>query len=114
MNAAAREAAALEYLEGRINYETRGMPAATELRLDRTAQLLDRVGNPHRRYAVVHVAGTKGKGSVCAMVAALLRSVGPSVGLHTSPHLERLGERFVVDGAEPRPGEVPDTAMAAD
>ncbi len=104
--AADRDAAALAFLESRINYETRGMPAGQELRLDRIARLLERLGDPHRQYRVVHVAGTKGKGSVCAMVAALLRSAGVSVGLHTSPHLLRLGERFLVDGAEPRPGEL--------
>lgn len=68
--------------------------------LETTRALLERLGNPERGLAAVHVAGTNGKGSVCAMLAAALATTGAKVGLYTSPHLVRFNERFIVDGAE--------------
>ena len=69
--------------------------------LEPMQQALQRLGNPERRTSgrVLHIAGTNGKGSVAATAAALLGSAGLKVGLYTSPHLCRLAERFVVDGA---------------
>lgn len=67
--------------------------------LERTAELLDELGEPHRRLAVFHVAGTNGKGSTCATLDALLRAEGRSVGRFTSPHLVDFRERILVDGA---------------
>jgi dihydrofolate synthase/folylpolyglutamate synthase len=55
-------------------------------------------GNPERGFLAVHVAGTNGKGSVSAMIASVLSASGLRVGLFTSPHLHRLGERFRIDG----------------
>lgn len=69
-----------------------------KLGLDNVRDLLDRLGNPHRAFAVVHVAGSKGKGSVCAFLDAVLRAAGHRVGLYTSPHLVRFNERIRVDG----------------
>ncbi len=66
--------------------------------LDRMRALLKRLGNPHEQFRSVHVAGTKGKGSTCAMVAAMLRGAGYKVGLYSSPHLTDIRERIVVDG----------------
>ena len=66
--------------------------------LDKMKVLLSKLGNPQNSYPVIHVAGTKGKGSVCAMLAAALRSTGLSVGLYTSPHLVKFNERIIVDG----------------
>lgn len=60
--------------------------------------LLRRLGNPERSFAVIHVAGTNGKGSVCALLDSILRAAGLPVGLYTSPHLVRLNERFRVGG----------------
>lgn len=60
-----------------------------------------RLGHPHRRYPVIHVAGTNGKGSVSAYLAAILQAAGYRVGLHTSPHLWSFTERMRVQGAEP-------------
>ncbi|TAF50146.1 MAG: bifunctional folylpolyglutamate synthase/dihydrofolate synthase [Oscillatoriales cyanobacterium] len=60
--------------------------------------LLDRLGNPHHRIPIVHVAGTNGKGSVCAAIASVLRAAGYRVGRYTSPHLVRWNERVCVDG----------------
>ncbi len=64
-------------------------------------RLLRELGDPHRHAPVIHVAGTNGKGSVCAMMAAGLQAAGRRVGLYTSPHLVRLHERFRVNGEEP-------------
>ena len=61
-------------------------------------QLLARLGNPHKGLPIVHVAGTKGKGSTAAALAAILSAAGYRTGLYTSPHLERVEERIAVDG----------------
>jgi dihydrofolate synthase / folylpolyglutamate synthase len=66
--------------------------------LDRTRRLLASVGDPHRSYPALHVGGTNGKGSVAAMLAAVLQRSGRRVGLYTSPHLCSFRERFRVDG----------------
>jgi dihydrofolate synthase/folylpolyglutamate synthase len=71
--------------------------AEAGLGLRRTAALLDRLGRPQDRYPIVHVAGSKGKGSTCAFAAAILRAAGARVGLHASPHLHHFRERFVVN-----------------
>src|SRR5207249_711368 len=60
--------------------------------------LLEALGNPERRYTLVQVAGTNGKGSVAAMLAAILKADGRRVGLYTSPHLVSFRERIRVDG----------------
>jgi dihydrofolate synthase/folylpolyglutamate synthase len=81
---------------GLINYEQRP-PAAGDFKLDRMRRLLARLGDPHRRLRLVHVAGSKGKGSTAAMLAAILRQAGHRTGLFTSPHLCAVEERFQVD-----------------
>lgn len=76
---------------------------AIKLGLERTRGLLDALGNPGRGLAFLHVAGTNGKGSVCAALAAMLPTLGVRrVGLYTSPHLVSFRERIRVDG-EPVP-----------
>jgi len=60
--------------------------------------LLEALGNPHHRFRSVHVAGTNGKGSVCALVERVLREAGHRTGLFTSPHLVDFRERIRVDG----------------
>ena len=70
-----------------------------KLGLETIDALADELGQPHHAYAVIHVAGTNGKGSVSAMVARGLSSAGYRTGLYTSPHLIRLEERFRIDGA---------------
>jgi dihydrofolate synthase/folylpolyglutamate synthase len=70
--------------------------------LDIITALLEALDNPHHRLAVVHVAGTNGKGSVCAMLEAVLRASGFKTGLYTSPHLKDFAERFRING-EPVP-----------
>ena len=82
---------------GLINYEQQ-TPAPGDLKLDRMRELLARLGDPHDHPRIVHVAGSKGKGSTAAMLAAVFRSAGLRTGLFTSPHLVDVGERFQVDG----------------
>lgn len=69
-----------------------------KLGLERTKALLALLGNPEREMAAIHVAGTNGKGSVAAMIEAMLRQAGYRTGLYTSPHLVRLNERMRVTG----------------
>lgn len=68
--------------------------------LEVVTALLQALGNPHRNLAVIHVAGTNGKGSVCAMLESVLRASGFKTGLYTSPHLVNFSERFRVNGEE--------------
>src|SRR3984957_16367543 len=66
--------------------------------LDRMRLLLRKLGNPHTKFRSVHIAGTKGKGSTCAMVAGMLQACGYKVGLYTSPHLVDVRERITING----------------
>jgi dihydrofolate synthase / folylpolyglutamate synthase len=89
----------LDYLYSRLNYERLGMPQApAELRLGPMRRLLRRLGDPQESFRIVHVAGTKGKGSTSAMLAAAVSASGVRTGLFCSPHLHRLEERFDIDG----------------
>ena len=91
----------LDFLYSRLNYERQGMPRlAGELRLGRMRRFLRRLGDPQDAYKIIHVAGTKGKGSTSAMIAAALTTSGVRTGLFCSPHLNRLEERFKVDGVD--------------
>jgi len=65
--------------------------------IDRMRVLVKALGHPERRYPVIHVAGTNGKGSVSALLDAILHAAGWRTGLYTSPHLVKLGERVQVD-----------------
>jgi dihydrofolate synthase/folylpolyglutamate synthase len=92
--------AALQFLESFLDYE-RAPPARytpDAFRLARMRSLLEALGRPDIGLPVIHIAGTKGKGSTAAMVASVLTSAGYRTGLYTSPHLERLEERFQIDG----------------
>jgi dihydrofolate synthase/folylpolyglutamate synthase len=99
--------ASLEFLYGRLNYERVGMPKApTELRLGRMRRLLRRLGDPQDALRIIHVAGTKGKGSTAVMMASAMSASGLKTGLFCSPHMHRLEERFAVDGQLPSPAEL--------
>jgi dihydrofolate synthase/folylpolyglutamate synthase len=74
---------ALAYWYGRINYEQR-QPRASDLKLDRMRALLGQLGDPQECFRILHVAGSKGKGSTSAMLASILRCAGYRVGLCTS------------------------------
>lgn len=68
--------------------------------LERIQALLDAMGNPERKCKFVHVTGTNGKGSTCAMVASILRKAGYKTGLYTSPYLIRFNERIQINGEQ--------------
>lgn len=72
--------------------------------LTRIGGLLDRLGHPERTVKFVHVTGTNGKGSTCAMLASILRAAGYRTGLYTSPYIFRFNERMQIDG-QPIPDE---------
>jgi dihydrofolate synthase / folylpolyglutamate synthase len=97
---------ALRFLFDRINYEkTVDRPYHSgEFKLTRMAFLLELLGNPQLAAPVIHVAGTKGKGSVCWLLAEAFRLSSLRTGLFTSPHLVDLEERFVVQGEPVAPG----------
>lgn len=84
---------ALEYLYG---LQVHGI----KFGLSSTERLLKRLGNPHKRLSVIHIAGTNGKGSVAATVASILKELRLKVGLYTSPHLVRFNERIVVNNRQ--------------
>ncbi len=87
---AAAAPALMEYLDSLILH-------GVKLGLHNIEQLLAAVDNPHRRYPIVHVAGTNGKGSVLTFLNAMLRAAGYHTGRFTSPHLTTVHERFLID-----------------
>lgn len=89
----------LDYLYSFVDYSlTRGFAFSPEnFDLDRMRLFLQYLGHPERAYSIIHVAGTKGKGSVAAFCAAALQAAGYTVGLYTSPHLEDYAERIQVN-----------------
>lgn len=93
---------ALQFLYDRVNYERKPPDAALDgnFRLATMRALLASLGDPQRQMPIVHIAGTKGKGSTAAFTAASLTAAGYRTGLCTSPHLSRVEERFTIDGAE--------------
>ncbi len=74
--------------------------------LTRTRTLLSLMGNPQDALKFVHVAGTNGKGSTCAMLASVLKSAGYKTGLYTSPYILRFNERMQINGTEISDGEL--------
>lgn len=96
---------AIDFWYSRINYEQLP-PQPADLKLDRMKALLQLLGNPQERLPIIHVAGSKGKGSTSAMLASVLRRTGYRAGLFTSPHLCRVEERIQVDGEPITPGEL--------
>ena len=91
--------AAIEFLFGRIDYErVPKMPyTRRDLNLNRMRRLLELLDDPHKQLQVIHVAGTKGKGSTTALLSSTLTAAGFRCGAYTSPHLHHIEERFVLD-----------------
>lgn len=92
-------ASANRFLDSLTNFE-RARPSTidqAELKLDRMRALLQKLGNPQESLRCVHIAGSKGKGSVCEMTAGALQGCGYSVGVYTSPHLSHIRERFRIN-----------------
>ncbi len=89
----------LTYLNSLYSYEKNAHRISPPpFHLEKIAQVMDSLGNVHHSYRVVHIAGTKGKGSCAAMVTSILKSAGAKVGTYTSPHLVDLRERICIDG----------------
>jgi len=94
---------ATQYVNSFINYEKKPDFSYNKrfLNLQRTSYLLSLLGNPHRSFRSVHIAGTKGKGTTSAILTSILRAGGYKAGLYTSPHLVspreriRIGERLI-------------------
>jgi dihydrofolate synthase / folylpolyglutamate synthase len=91
---------ALDYLYSFVDYSLKHSSelAKAEFNLDRMFALMEELGDPQKTYPIIHVAGTKGKGSVSALCASALGAGGYKVGLYTSPHLLDYCERIQVDG----------------
>lgn len=85
------------YWDGLIDYE-RKTARPEDLKLARMRALLSGLGEPQKDLRIVHVAGTKGKGSCCAMLESVLRVAGWKTGLFVSPHISHVTERFLVNG----------------
>lgn len=92
--------ATLDRLYSYVDYSLvhAGETTSAAFSLAKIADLLTRLGNPQNSFHAIHVAGTKGKGSVCALVYQALLSAGYRTGLYTSPHLIRFNERFQQNG----------------
>ena len=91
---------AAAFLEGLINHERQPDAPYERFDLEPIRRLLARVGDPQARLSIVHVAGSKGKGSTVLLTEAVLRAAGERVGTFTSPHLSQWTERFRIDGRE--------------
>jgi len=91
---------ALDYLYSFVDYSLKHISelAKAEFNLDRMFALMEELGNPQAKYPIIHVAGTKGKGSVSALCASALQAAGYKTGLYTSPHLWDYVERVQING----------------
>jgi dihydrofolate synthase/folylpolyglutamate synthase len=96
----------MEFLYGRLNYERQGVPGGSQgLGLHRMRRLMRRLGDPHLGLRIVHVAGSKGKGSTSTMISAGLTAAGFRTGLFCSPHLHTILERYRIDDRMIEPDE---------
>lgn len=89
----------LARLDRLIDWERRDR-AGMRVDVQPARDLLVRLGHPERRFQAVHVAGTKGKGSVCALIDTGLRQAGRRTGRYASPHVQRVNERIVINGRD--------------
>jgi dihydrofolate synthase/folylpolyglutamate synthase len=101
---------ALDYLYSFVDYsrERSDRYSADAFDLTRMADLMARLGEPQLAYPTVHIAGTKGKGSVAALMASAMSRAGYRTGLYTSPHLVQFTERIQIDGEQIPPKDVAD------
>lgn len=108
-NSAQEYEIALDYLYSFINFEHKRLDRYKENKLDpeRPFHLMNALGNPHTRFPALHIAGTKGKGSVAAMSASALQAAGYTVGLYTSPHVQDFRERIRILTPQDADGRIP-------
>lgn len=106
---------ALDYLYSFINFEHKSLDRyqASKIDAERPRRLLELLGHPQERFPSIHIAGTKGKGSVAAMCAACLRLAGLRVGLYTSPHLREFRERIRILSPDDADGRISEEAFVA-
>ncbi len=106
---------ALAFLSNYVNYEKKMADQYAPEKMDpgRPARLLRLLGDPQQKFPSIHIAGSKGKGSVAAMCAAALRAAGLRVGLYTSPHLQDFRERIRVLAPDDPAGLIPPQRVAA-
>ncbi|MFI8378567.1 bifunctional folylpolyglutamate synthase/dihydrofolate synthase [Leeuwenhoekiella sp. NPDC079379] len=88
----------LHWMFGRLPMFQRQGAAAYKNNLDNILLLSEHLGNPHKHFKSIHIAGTNGKGSTSHMIASVLQEEGYSTGLYTSPHLKDFRERIRVNG----------------
>ncbi len=89
---------ALARLAALSSYESTGSFSSRQYTMDAMRALLAHMDNPQAKFKSIHVAGTNGKGSVCHMIHSIFSAAGYKTGLYTSPHLERINERIVING----------------
>ena len=91
---------ALDYLYSYIDYSLKKSSelARAHFELGRMRALMELLGDPQESYPIIHVAGTKGKGSTAALAASALQAAGYRTGLYTSPHLQDYAERIQING----------------
>jgi dihydrofolate synthase/folylpolyglutamate synthase len=91
---------ALDYLYSYVDFSLQKADtySSARFKLERMEELIFSLGNPAAEYPSIHVAGTKGKGSVCILCASALQQAGYKVGLYTSPHLDDYAERIQING----------------
>src|SRR4030042_2008469 len=91
---------ALDYLYSFVDFSLEKVDtySSARFKLERMQALVESLGNPQKAYPSIHVAGTKGKGSVSVLCAIVLHEAGYTVGMYTSPHLDDYAERIQVDG----------------
>lgn len=86
--------------EQTLNYIENSMRFGCRPGLERTSRLLELLGNPHKKTKLIHIAGTNGKGSTTAIISNILKHAGYRVGTYTSPHLNKMTERMVINGEQ--------------
>jgi dihydrofolate synthase/folylpolyglutamate synthase len=106
---------ALDFLYSFINLEQNTLDRyqASKIDTERPRQLLAYLGDPQQAYPAIHIAGTKGKGSVAALAASSLQAAGLTVGLYTSPHLREFRERIRVLTPDDRDGRITEDEFVA-